>query len=82
MLTASEADLNDVHVLGAFERDVLVVALQTAVATWEYKSSVGAETGDVHAEIVYRMQVNQGNELLSALEGRTVVLADLVIDLG
>jgi len=81
-VTESPIDLANAQVLEPFGRDVLIVAIKAALIEWEAKSTHGAETGDVHAEVVYRMQVNQAKELLDALDGRTVILADRVIDLG
>lgn len=81
MLTVTESpvDLDHAKVLTESEHAVLVDALRSVVDQSDVDEYL---TADVTGEIVHRMRHNAAADLLEALEHRTVVIADLVVDLG
>lgn len=78
-VTDSPVDLDKAQVLTDSEADVLVTGLRTAIERAEHDED---EADDVTSQLVHRMRRNEIADLLTAIEGRTVVLADEVIDLG
>lgn len=84
MLTTTEVnlDLDNAHVLSVYERDILTVALRKAIDAWTSEEMEATATGNVSLEIISRMKTIGAGELLAALDDRTVVFADLTVDLG